>query len=270
MINREATIRWKGYDPDDLELKSGKRVWVNCNTCGDGRWVTMRHCYNNDLNLCRSCTKTNPSKETRQRISAAQTKKVPKYDKIDIEHNLILPRQYKKRLFGLATKGVGIEISCDLNSKTKNIIINTKFYKISDGGMENNKSCASYLGVHIAERILSKIFKNVQRMQYGNPGYDFTCGRDYKIDVKTACARKRYSGTWGFHINKNQTTDYFLCLAFDNRKDLNPQHIWLIPGYILNTNMSANISKSTLDKWSKYELNKLDDIISCCDILRSE
>lgn len=30
MINRAATIRWKGYDPDELTKGSHKRVWVNC------------------------------------------------------------------------------------------------------------------------------------------------------------------------------------------------------------------------------------------------
>lgn len=39
-INREATIRWKGYDPDDLKPKSNKRVWANCDNCGHGRWVS--------------------------------------------------------------------------------------------------------------------------------------------------------------------------------------------------------------------------------------
>lgn len=39
MINRGATIRWKGYDPDTLSYGSGKRVWANCDKCGDGRWI---------------------------------------------------------------------------------------------------------------------------------------------------------------------------------------------------------------------------------------
>lgn len=30
MINREVTIRWKNYDPDDLLPHSNKRVWANC------------------------------------------------------------------------------------------------------------------------------------------------------------------------------------------------------------------------------------------------
>jgi len=30
MINREATIRWKGYDPDDLAPNSHLKVWAVC------------------------------------------------------------------------------------------------------------------------------------------------------------------------------------------------------------------------------------------------
>lgn len=51
MINREATIRWKGYDPNDLKSKSGKRVWDNCNRCGRGRWVAMQY----SDRLCKHC-----------------------------------------------------------------------------------------------------------------------------------------------------------------------------------------------------------------------
>ena len=51
MINRNATIRWKGYDPNDLTKGSHKRVWVNCIDCGCGRWVE----FCNASDRCRSC-----------------------------------------------------------------------------------------------------------------------------------------------------------------------------------------------------------------------
>ena len=50
-INREATIRWKGYDPNDLKPRSSKRIWANCDDCEDGRWVSM----DSYCNLCPSC-----------------------------------------------------------------------------------------------------------------------------------------------------------------------------------------------------------------------
>lgn len=51
MINREATIRWKGYDPDDLPSNSSKRVWANCESCSEGRWVNL----NQYRDLCYKC-----------------------------------------------------------------------------------------------------------------------------------------------------------------------------------------------------------------------
>lgn len=54
MINREATIRWKGYDPDDLLPQSNKRVWGNCEICGKGRW--MKKCDYRDI--CQRCSNT--------------------------------------------------------------------------------------------------------------------------------------------------------------------------------------------------------------------
>ena len=53
--------------------------------------------------------------------------------------------------------------------------------------MSENKSCALYLGVHIAERVLAGIFNDVHVMPFGNPGYDFRCSKDYLVDVKAGC-----------------------------------------------------------------------------------
>ena len=41
--------------------------------------------------------------------------------------------------------------------------------------MDENKKCALFLGIHIAENILSKTFKNVKRMPNNTPWYDFIC-----------------------------------------------------------------------------------------------
>ena len=130
-----------------------------------------------------------------------------------------------------------------------------------------NPNCASYLGVYISEQILFKIYKNVQRMPMNNPGYDFICGKGYKVDVKSGCLGKNRSNKWEFKINKNKTADYFLCLAFDNRQDLNPLYVWLIPGKDINHLNGAVISKSTLDRWSEYE-QSIDKVISCCNMIR--
>jgi len=52
VINRDATIRWKGYDPNDLSIHSKDRVWLNCDRCGNGRWGRTGQ----SQLLCRSCT----------------------------------------------------------------------------------------------------------------------------------------------------------------------------------------------------------------------
>lgn len=137
--------------------------------------------------------------------------------------------------------------------------------KIKIDGMIKNKECSNYLGIVIAEQMLSKIFKNIQIMPYSNHGFDIICNHNKKIDIKSSATG--YKGYWSFAINKNQVADYFLCIAFDNRDDLNPVHLWLIPGNVINHLILAQISKSTLEKWSKYE-QPLDKVIVCCDQMK--
>ena len=51
MINEEATFRWKGYRSTDLSRGSRKKVWRNCDVCGDGMCVAFRSC----SDLCLKC-----------------------------------------------------------------------------------------------------------------------------------------------------------------------------------------------------------------------
>lgn len=53
MINGEATIRWKGYDPNTLSSGSNKKVWVICSGCERGRWIL--YCQYRDDLLCHAC-----------------------------------------------------------------------------------------------------------------------------------------------------------------------------------------------------------------------
>ena len=134
--------------------------------------------------------------------------------------------------------------------------------------MSENKKCASFLGVFVAERVLSRVFKNVQRMPINNHGYDFICGKGFQIDVKSACKRKSRD-SWEFHIDHNRIADHFLCLAFDNREDLNPLHIWLLPGSAFNHLVVASISQSTIHKWDAYRLD-VTKVTACCNVMKSE
>ena len=154
-----------------------------------------------------------------------------------------------------------------------------KYYKRGGLPLDKNKDCALYLGYHVAERVLSCVFENVQRMHVMNIGYDFICGKGHKIDVKSACFFR--DGSWRFNIRKNKIADFFLIIAFDNRKDLNPLHIWLIKSdeiiktersmFRLNDKVSIFISNTDygLKNYKKYEItDKLEKVIDICNELK--
>jgi hypothetical protein len=136
-----------------------------------------------------------------------------------------------------------------------------------------NKSCPAYLGCVIAETVLSHEFPGFKRMPYGNKGYDYDCTKGFKIDVKSGCrnCHENLTDRWIFTIRKNQIADYFLCIAFDNRKLLNPEHIWLIPGNLVNSTIGFSVSDlpKSLAKWSQYE-RPLENVLKCCNKLRGE
>ena len=137
--------------------------------------------------------------------------------------------------------------------------------------MSKNPTCSSFLGIHVAERVLSHIFKNVKRMPNNNQGYDFICNKGKKIDVKSACRRQRekHRDLWAFHTRHNTIADYFLCLAFNNREELNPEYIWLIPGWLINGRSIASISVTTIPKWDDYALDT-SKVTTCCNVLKED
>lgn len=131
-----------------------------------------------------------------------------------------------------------------------------------------NRSCSSFLGVHVAERVLSKVFKEVKQMPMNNQGYDIVCNRNKKIDIKSAClSPDKKTMRWGFHIERNTIADYFLCIAFNDRDDLTPQHVWLIPGHKVNHLVGVQIRNATLKKWEAYEID-VTKTLRCCDTLK--
>lgn len=138
-----------------------------------------------------------------------------------------------------------------------------------------------YLGVTITEKVLCKVFPNVERMPMGNHGYDFICGKGFKVDSKAAC--RNINGYWSFGINRNKIADYFACIAFDNRTSLIPMYFWLIPGgaiipYLkgrkekkmaaVNEFTAISIAPSTLGKWKEYE-KPIDKILTSCNMMKS-
>ena len=155
----------------------------------------------------------------------------------------------------------------DFKTKGRDYRHRTGFCK----SMSENKECSAYLGIHIAERVLSNYFDNVVRMPMGNKGYDYVCSKGKRIDVKCGCRLKQKHGSyhWVFRIRRNLIADYFLCLAFDNREDLNPLHVWLIPGNVIShlTNLSINDSETVIRKWAEHE-RSLKKVVACCKKLR--
>jgi hypothetical protein len=130
---------------------------------------------------------------------------------------------------------------------------------------DENKTCSAFLGVPVAERVLERVFKNVEVMPYGNEGFDFICNHGKLIDVKSACLNK--NGSWTFHIYYNVIADYFLCLAFDNRRDLNPLYAWLLPSSDFSHLSGTTIRPSTIHRWDKYQLD-VEKVSECCDVIR--
>lgn len=133
-----------------------------------------------------------------------------------------------------------------------------------------NKSCASFLGIYVAEHVLSMVFNDVKIMPPNHNGYDFICNKGMKIDVKAACLTKSHGEyvQWNFSLRRNTMADFFLCLAFNTRNDLDPVHLWLIPGNEINHLMGASIAKSTINKWDNYKLD-ITKVIDCCNTLKS-
>ncbi|MCZ7406362.1 MAG: hypothetical protein O8C67_15735 [Candidatus Methanoperedens sp.] len=142
---------------------------------------------------------------------------------------------------------------------------------------QESKECNLYLGIHIAERVLSKYFDDIERMPFHTQGYDFICNKGYKIDVKSSCLRltkiKSKTGEiypsrwWSFKLSRNKIADYFLCLAFDNRQDLNPLHLWLIPGQVVNHLSVLGITANQIKSWTEFE-RPLEKVLNCCAELK--
>ena len=175
---------------------------------------------------------------------------------------------YKHKSLYCITKDTGrIQTRLIYNINTNHITINNSF-SVSKSNYEQkpiNKDSAQYLGITCAEQVLGQIFKNVEMMPFGNKGFDFICGKGYKVDSKASVIRnKKY---WSFSINKNKIADYFALLIFDNRDNINPLHFWLIPGDIVNDKITLTISKSTITKWDEYKQD-INKVIKCCNNIK--
>lgn len=127
--------------------------------------------------------------------------------------------------------------------------------------MSENKDCSLFLGTHVTERAIKPILPNAERMPHGHPKYDYLCSQGYKVDVKSATTsihKVKNTLQWKFKINKNIEADYFMCVAYNNRDDLNIIKMWMIPGRKINHLGQLSISPGSFEKWSEYELDPKD------------
>jgi hypothetical protein len=135
--------------------------------------------------------------------------------------------------------------------------------------MTENKECSQYLGIVVAEKLLSHVFKNVERFPLHHHGYDFICGGGFKIDVKSSdiISRTKNAQQWQFDIRNNRECDYFLCIAF-NRAKLEPLKMWLIPNRVVSHLKTLSIGRKNFSKWAKYE-QPIDKALACCASMKS-
>jgi hypothetical protein len=124
--------------------------------------------------------------------------------------------------------------------------------------LEDCPECAPWLADK-TEAILAEAFGAVERMPYGNRGYDFVCKQGYKIDAKAACIK---DGRWCFYMRKNKIADYFICLGLTDRDPIEPCRVWIIPGDEVRDNMAISI-RAKGSKWDKYE-HPIDKVSVVC------
>lgn len=121
--------------------------------------------------------------------------------------------------------------------------------------IDKSTKSASYLGVHIAEQLFQQRYPQADRMPTGNWKYDFECPTGIKVDVKSSTMR-RDPRLWYFTTCYNTEADYFFMVAFDNRTNLQVQHLWWIPTDLISdrAGLAIGAGKLSQSKWKQYEL----------------
>ena len=136
-----------------------------------------------------------------------------------------------------------------------------------------NKLCGLYLGVYIAEQILSNYFNSMEKAPMHTKGYDFICGNGFKIDVKSSSRRLSTIGkkVWQFDLRCNHVADYFLLIAFSEREHPMPLHVWLVPSDLYRDQQKIGISDNikSLNRWKQYE-RPIAGIIEKCNSFGKE
>ncbi len=143
------------------------------------------------------------------------------------------------------------------------------------GPASENEYCASYFGVHIAEKYIMKTFEDPIQMPLNNPGFDWICKKGYKIDSKAACLNYHNKNpSLIFPIRYNNIADYFILSGWDNRESLQPICVWIFhkddivrgKKFWKRDTITITNTPEGLKQFEKYEVtNRLDKLKELCD-----
>lgn len=146
--------------------------------------------------------------------------------------------------------------------------------------MKENENCHAHFG-EFTENLMIQTFEDPIRMPPNNPGFDWKCKNEEKIDNKGARI-KDGNTRWIFHIRYNNIADWFILSAWDNRCSLTPLYVWAFHrddmvkykvggGYILNKfwkreSFSIPNNPKGLKEFEKYEINRrLEKLKELCN-----
>lgn len=107
-------------------------------------------------------------------------------------------------------------------------------------------------GVRIAENIFKGMYPDAVPAGWKEK-WDFMLDGE-RIDVK-ASTISRKTKDWRFNIRKNTDCDQFALMAFDNAKDRNLVHLWMLPVTVISHQTGVSISEATKSKWMKYAVD---------------
>ena len=120
---------------------------IKCNVCGENKNHEAK-------GMCKQCYNQSQRKKHRKEYN-----EYSKQYRIDNKEQL---SDYKNEYAHGDNRERYLKLKRDNYKKNKKMVY------------MDNKTCALFLGVHVAERVLSHVFKQVKRMPNGNVGYDFT------------------------------------------------------------------------------------------------
>lgn len=148
MILQQATIKYKGYDPEYLKSNSHKRVCCSCDKCGRVRYVS--YCRYN--NLCTSCSH---SGENNSQYG------IRRYGKDSASYGRIVSDETKQKMSDSSP-----HLSGNDHPRWKGGIINRDHLKCEKNCIKLNQRFVGSAGHHIMSDVIIYIPKNIHQSVY--------------------------------------------------------------------------------------------------------